>query len=139
MIRERQYREGDHLSFEPKALHLEEMGERPTDALKLSIENSSEVYTLVIGDEVVGIGGVRTAHMETPLVWLICSEKATESHKAFIRLTSRFLDYWHSKYGKNQCWLLAENKESIRWLRFNGYREVERVHNGRQWVCYERF
>lgn len=96
----------------------------PEVALKRAISMSRESYTATFGGDIIGIFGVRTAsvinRVGTP--WLLGSDLITTVPFEFLAQSKEYIEKLKVGYTLLQNYVDVENRVSIRWLRWLGFK-----------------
>ena len=128
-------RETRHYDLKPVADHMKEADKReiwessnssPIEALERGYTLGQKCYTILNkDDEPIAIFGVgpEPGKAHTGCVWLLGTTELN-MNKEFLRRSKETLSLVEEGYACTGNWVSAENKESLRWLRWLGYLEM---------------
>lgn len=95
------------------------------EGLELSVEHSSESYTILSDNRPIGMFGVT----DTGIAWLVGSDELTEKWFLFAQCSKDIWKQFSYRYGPLSNYLLKSNAVHIRWLEWLGasFHDVEGV------------
>lgn len=91
--------------------------------IEQSILGSSQAWAAMVGDRVIGLGGVspvgHLAYVGSP--WFVASDEIRDHTHRFLLLSRRKTQSMLAEYDMLTNWVDARNAASIRWLKWLGY------------------
>lgn len=117
----------------------------PEQALRLSITQSVEAWTLCHAGQPLCIGGVGRLTEGTLLggpvsvPWLLGSEALMAHRRAFLRISRRVVPLWRRRHGVLVNRVDARNRASLRWLRWLGFEIAPAAPFGPDGMPFHRF
>lgn len=107
-------------------------GMSPLEALEMSYDAAEECNTIIDDDgEVIGIFGVSPAggkRIGSP--FLLASDKLPTVAKEFIPQSKEWIEKIHENYDLLFNYVHADNKISMRWLRWLGFNFIQKLEYG---------
>lgn len=109
--------------------HLKESDQRelraaqnrdPQLILREAIKESDQAFTLLKGDTVIGLFGVRGVSSNLGIPWFLSSSEINRIPKGITRLAIYFLDRFNDHYQILSNFCDARNHQTIKWLEFCG-------------------
>lgn len=103
-------------------------GMTPEEGLRFSLERAVEAHS-IINDEgkVIGMFGVGEYSPKIGIPWLLASDELPRIAKEFIPQSRQWIERIHEDYDLLFNFVYAENKTSIRWLKWLGFSFIRRI------------
>lgn len=117
-----------------------ETGLDPETALRLSVELSEEVNSIVLEDgTVVGIFGISHMSDSVGCPWLVGTDVLPTIRTAFLRGSLQWIKEKNEEYPILTNFVHAENEIAIQWLRFLGFKfiRLDKKHGVKKQPFYE--
>lgn len=98
-------------------------GKGPLEALREGIENSREAFTIRFDGKIAAIFGVvelKNAGCASP--WMLGSDELKRSPWKWLRVARSVINMWHSRYALLINSVHEDHVESVRMLRWLGFR-----------------
>lgn len=129
-------REGDAEVLAPRLREIDVRecwavgGADPLTCLRNGYALSVEPMT-IIGDDgsIIGMFGAAPTHPGEASVWLLVSDELSNRRYAsqFLRQSRQWLDHMQAKFTTMFNFVDAENTQTLRWLRFAGFKTTATV------------
>ena len=102
-------------------------GLEPLEVLLKSLELSEKAYAIVVGGEVIAIGGLVPLTRNVGIPWGLTSDKIALYPKQFCKIAKELIKGFHKSYPLLTNFCDAQNTTTIRWLKWGGFRFVATV------------
>lgn len=104
-------------------LEIKSMGGTPREALLSSLDDMTFTAKDKSGRVVCMFGSLRSDYIEEwGIVWMLGSPLVDKYKKDIIQLTKKFVNKITSPYKKVYNYIHQDNKKSIRWLKWCGFK-----------------
>lgn len=99
-------------------------GASPLEALVMSFKDCEENHTIIDDEgEVIGMFGCGTVHnTRIGVPWLLASDKLPKITKQFLPQSKEWIESLHDRHDMLFNYVHAENRISIRWLKWMGFK-----------------
>lgn len=96
---------------------------RPSDAFDMSAANSLRMWSGFDDDGLLCVFGInrRSALSDVGVPWLIGVDRIETSFRTFARHSRQYADLFSRAFPKMENFVLAENRATVRWLRWLGF------------------
>lgn len=102
-------------------------GNDPETELRASLLHSSECWTIVHEDAIIGMFGVAPIEgSEAGAIWLLASDELPKIRWSFLKKTRPFIDYFLTKYPVLTNVVDERNTVHIKWLKWAGFTFTDR-------------
>jgi|TARA_R110000751_G_scaffold212631_2_gene316188 hypothetical protein len=97
---------------------------KPYDALKRGVSMSNEAFTGLWDDKVVCIFGVaqHTPFTDEGVPWLLASDLVEKTSHTFLRVNRIYTKEIKKRYSRLENYVDCRNTESIKWLKWLGFK-----------------
>jgi len=95
---------------------------KPVEAVERSMTDSLESYTILYGDELVGMFGIAPESLldNKASVWLLTTDKIHLMRTTFLRCSKAVIAHLRHPYPLLYNFVDARNEQCIRWLKWAG-------------------
>lgn len=93
------------------------------EVVTMSVDSAEEAYVIELEGKPVGVFGVTklSAFSRTGIIWLLGTSCLDQIEMTLARETRPIVDTFLKKYSPLVNWVDAENIQSIKWLKVNGF------------------
>lgn len=97
-------------------------GNDPETELANSLKNSTECWTIVNGETIIGMFGVAPIDgSEAGAIWLLASDELPKVRWEFLKKTRPWIEYFLTKYPLLTNVVDERNQVHIKWLKWAGF------------------
>ena len=145
IIRELQPGDIEHIAENIRPIDAKEAlcmtGHSPIEAIKLSVDRSDAVRVAEYNSEPVAIFGIAPQALLSfdGVIWLVGTTNFKLVRKTFIKLSKETIEFLLTYYPTAVNYVLAENKETIKWLKWCGAELEAAVPYGKGKELFHRF
>ena len=92
----------------------------PKDALKRGFKNSFLCLSILINNKVIAMFGISTEYLmgERATIWLLAAPELEQIKLRFLKHSRKFVDMFLEYYPILENYVHANNRASIKWLKF---------------------
>jgi hypothetical protein len=107
----------------PDEIEIKSLGLSVRSALEISFNDSTECYAIVKDGVTYGVFGIVQAGIDGVAVPWAFMTAGVEKHVVhFNRSTKKVIKAWRDKYGYMKNHVKTDNKRTILWLKFHGFK-----------------
>jgi hypothetical protein len=100
----------------------------PLEALRFSYDSSIESNTIISDSgEVIGMFGVGEISTNIGVPWLLASDALSKVARQFLPESEKWVERINERYDLLYNYVYAENKLSIRWLKWLGFSFIREI------------
>ena len=110
--------------IDKKEISVSGVNETPYDSLQYAYNKSVKAYTIIIDDNPVVMFGVVNASLlaNYGIVWCLGSDNINRIKKTFIQKSKAYIEECLKGYKYVEIYVWIENKLSIKWLKWCGFK-----------------
>ena len=96
------------------------------DCVNISIENSNEVYSLILDDEIISLWGIADSEQVTNfgIPWLVASPEIEKIYRKIIRYSRGWVNHMSQGYEGLYNFVHVPHWQSQKWLQMCGFNIV---------------
>lgn len=133
-----------HVAADMRAADVDEIWSSghltPTEALELSLEYSLKCWTVLVDGAPAAMFGVsRSSCVNTGVPWLLATNRFRLAKKVFLKLSPGYISTMLGTTPRLFNFVKADNEQSIRWLKWCGFRFGEPFAHGPENEMFRMF
>ena len=103
-------------------------GMTPKEGLEFSLDRAVEAHSIISNEEkVIGMFGVGEVTPNIGVPWLLATDELPKVQREFLPESLKWVERVNDRYDLLFNYVYAENKTSIRWLKWLGFSFIRKI------------